>query len=198
MFKRKILFILIISIVCFSFMEISLQFYYRLANGRFLYERMAIPIFEVDNTRYYKFKPNLNYKHRTNEYHVTYYTNNQGLRTDSSMKEIKEQKDEKTYRILFLGPSFAFGWANDYKDSYVEIIGENLNLKGTKIEVMNLGTPGQPINYQLCWFKEIGYKYNPNMIIQTVYGNAYIEETDCEEPSEPPIIKNGYLYSMVP
>lgn len=181
-----------------AFSEATAQAYYRITNGRFLYERMAIPVYEVDNDRCYKLKPNLSYTHKTNEYSVTYYTNSQGIRTDHRKEDIHLDKDESTYRILFLGPSLAFGWANDYENAYATIIGENLNVVGKKVEVMNLGTPAQPNGYQLCWLEKSGYRFNPDMIVQTVYGNSSYLETSCREPLKCPVIKDGYLYTSDP
>jgi len=133
-------------------------------------------------------------RQRTNEFDATYYTNSQGLRTNSQKKDINIDKPNNTYRILFLGPSFTFGWANNYEDTYVSIISENITAVGKDIEIMNLGTPAQPINYQLCWLQAIGYKYSPDMIIQTVYGNPGAIPARCDIPIDHPTVHNGYLY----
>ena len=180
------------------FTEISLQVYYRLTNGSFLFERMVLPIYKTDDYRYYKLKPNLSYRHQTNEYDVTYYTNDQGLRTNYLRKNIKSNKDEKIFRILFLGPSFTFGWANNYKDIFPSIIEKEITIEGKVVEVMNLGTPAQPIEYQLCWLQKMGYKFNPDMIVQSVYGNPARISTKCQETNNPPVVKNGYLYLSEP
>jgi len=182
---------LIIPVV---FIELSLQVYYRISNGDFLSHRVGLSIYSPDIYRVYKVKPNLSFRQRTNEFDVTYYTNSQGLRTDSQMKEINIDKPATTYRILFLGPSFTFGWANNYEDIFVTTISKNITAIGKDIEIMNLGTPAQPINYQLCWLKEIGFKYNPDMIIQTKYGNPGAIPSKCYIPVDHPTVHNGYLY----
>jgi hypothetical protein len=193
--KRKIFFftvMLVIPIVC---IEMLLQAFYRISNGGFLFERVNLSINSPDEYRVYKAQPNLNLRQRTNEFDVTYFTNSQGLRTDSQRKDIKKVKPDNTYRILFLGPSFTFGWANNYEDTYVSIISENITAAGKNIEIMNLGTPAQPINYQFCWLEEIGYQYSPDMVIQTVYGEPRIVPTDCHIPTDHPTVHNGYLYN---
>jgi len=183
---------LIIPVV---FIELSLQAYYLISNGNFLFQRVNLSINSPDIHRVYKTKPNMAFRQRTNEFDVTYYTNSQGLRTDSQRKEINIDKPASTYRILFLGPSFTFGWANNYEDTYVSIISEAIDVVGKDIQVMNLGTPGQPISYQLCWLQEEGYKYSPDMIIQTIYGNPTKTATICHIPADHPTVHNGYLYN---
>lgn len=196
--RREILFFTIMMAIPVVFLELSLQIYYRATSGEYLIRRMVIPMFSADEHRYYKNQPNLSYRHRTNEYDVTYYTNRQGFRTDSLRQQISLKKSATTYRVLFLGPSFAFGWANNYEDSYVSVIGKSITAPGKDVEVMNLGTPAQPISYQLCWLEEMGHKFKPDMIIQTIYGNVDGFDTECKEPSKPPFVRNGYLYRSEP
>ena len=193
--KRKTIYFIIMLIIPVVFIEFSLQAYYRISNGGFLFERVDKSIYSPDIYRIYKVKPNLSLRLRTNEFDVTYYTNSQGLRTNSQKKVVNIDKTKNTYRILFLGPSFTFGWANNYEDTYVSIISKNITAVGKDIEIMNLGTPAQPINYQLCWLQKIGYKYSPDMIIQTVYGDPRVVPSRCHMPIDPPTIHNGYLYT---
>jgi len=181
-------------LILLIFIELALQAYYRISNGSFLFERVHLSMYSPDDYRVYKTKPNLNFRQRTNEFDVTYYTNSQGLRTNSQKKEVNIEKANNTYRILFLGPSFTFGWGNNYEDTYVSIISDNITAVKKHIEIINLGTPAQPINYQLCWLQEIGYKYSPDMIIQTVYGNPGVIPSGCQIPKDPPVVQDGYLY----
>jgi len=193
--KRKTVYFIIMLVIPIVCIELLLQAFYRISNGGFLHERVNLSINSPDIYRVYKAKPNLNLRQRTNEFDVTYYTNSQGLRTDSQRKDINIDKPDNTYRILFLGPSFTFGWANNYEDTYVSIISENITAAGNNIEIMNLGTPGQPINYQFCWLEELGYQYSPDMVIQTVYGEPRVVPTGCHIPTDHPTVHNGYLYN---
>jgi hypothetical protein len=156
---------------------------------------MVLPIYAEDQYRVYKLQPNLSYRHVTNEYDVTYHTNDQGLRTDNKKESITFEKSQSAFRVLFLGPSFAFGWANNYEDAYVSLIGKSIATMGKHVEVMNLGTPAQPIEYQLCWLQKLGYKFKPDLIIQTVYGDPRRIPNKCEEALNPPIVRDGYLYA---
>lgn len=195
--KRRILYFIVMLTILLIFTESLLQLFYRVANGSYLFSRMALPIYEKSDHRVYRVKPKLTFRHSTNEYDVTYYTNNMGMRTDKYQKDIEITKDEQTFRILFLGPSFTFGWANNYEDTYTSIISKNITVAGKKIEVMNLGTPAQPINYQLCWLKKIGYKYDPDFIIQTVYGDPRSIPYDCQLPTNKPNVGNNHLFRGV-
>ena len=175
-------------------LELSLQGYSRLTAGRFLFERMVIPIYAADADRCYKLKAGLAYRHRTNEYQVTYHANEQGLRTDSHRRELPAQKRENGVRILFLGPSFTFGWGNDYEDAYPTLSGSLLQEDGIDAEVVNLGTPGQPVSYKFCWLENQGKLFQPDVIVQTVYGSVANLASRCWRPDTCPTLKNGYLH----
>lgn len=176
------------------FMEASLQLLYRFKTGSFLCQRTSLPIYELDNDRYYKLKPNLAYRHRTNEYDVYYYTNNQGFRTDKNRNNFETKKPADVYRIMFLGPSFTMGWGNNFEDIYPTLIGNKLVVPGKHVEILNIGTAAQPPNNQLRWLKRVGYKFNPDMVIQTVYGDSGGVLNSCDtELDRPPLVKNGYL-----
>jgi hypothetical protein len=103
-------------------------------------------------------------------------------------------KPDGTFRIMLLGPSFAFGWGANYEDSYAYRIAQGLHVPGKRVELINLGTPSQPPVYQVQWLKAAGYRYAPDLIVQTVYAN--IEDIDVGEtlPAIKPSIRNGYLY----
>jgi len=192
--KKEILFYGVMLLIPLLFIELSLQAYYRIVTGSFLFERMVLPIYAADENRFYRLKSDLAYQHKTNEYDVTYYTNSEGLRTDAEKKVVPIEKADNVYRILFMGPSFAFGWGSDYEDSYVSRISKALKLDGKKIEVINLGTPAQPIPHQLCWLEKKGFEYKPDMIVQTIYGNPEKTPAHCSKTKRPPVVKDGFIH----
>jgi hypothetical protein len=109
-FMRKALFYLILFLMPLIVLEITLQAFYRIKSGRFLYERIVIPIYDVDNDRYYKLKPDLTYVHKTNEYSVIYCTNSQGFRTDHKKEDYSLKKSENIYMVFFwVHPSHLVG-----------------------------------------------------------------------------------------
>jgi len=150
---RRLLFIGIVMLVIGLFAELLLQTYNYIGAGGFLFRRAVPPIYEANDTRCYGLKPDLDYAHHTNEFKVRIYTNAQGFRTDSRRAAIPVEKDPDVYRVMFLGPSFTMGWANDYEDTYVALIGERLKVSGKRVEVVNVGTPSQGPTPQLCWLE---------------------------------------------
>ena len=73
-------------------------------------------------------------------------------------------------------------------------IANGLKVPGKKVELINLGTPAQPPSYQLKWLRQVGYRYQPDLLIQTVYGEIAGIDTDDTIPDNGPCVKDGYLY----
>lgn len=176
------------------FAEGALQLFYRISVGKWLADWWAIPIYEEDSIRGYRLKANLDYTHKTSEFTATYLTDNAGMRTDSKQSQFLLPKPKSSFRILSLGPSFAFGWAVNYEDAYMHRIAEGLRVPGKQIELVNLGTPSQAPCYQLKWLREKGYLYQPDLVIQTIYADLDQINSDDSLPQEGPCVKNGYLY----
>lgn len=184
----------IISATTLVLLEISLQLYYKISSGNFLFERVALPIYEADETRGFKVQGNLAYRHRTNEFDVVYYTNAAGFRTDERRQPIPIRKEPGRFRVMFLGPSFAFGWANDWRDTYAYLVGEGLDARLGDAEVVNAGVPSQSINAQLCWYEQMGQHYRPDLIVVTLYAEAISAlGAECQLPANGFRVDDGYL-----
>ena len=192
--RKRILFTLLTLGFLAFFVEASLQVFYRVSVGRWYWEWWAIPIYEADPVRVYRMKSNLDFVHQTSEFTARYRTDEMGLRTAGRQPSPSVAKPENTFRILTLGPSFAFGWGVNYEDSYVLKIADGLRVPGKRVELINLGTPSQPISQQLKWLKETGHRYQPDLIVQTVYGDLGALETDDVLPAALPTVRDGYLY----
>jgi hypothetical protein len=196
--RRRLLFSAILIGVALLSVEIPLQLFYRVTAGEWLFRRTLPPIYEVDPTRCYRVKPNLDYVHRTNEFSIQIYSNAQGFRTDARREAIAYEKPPDVYRVLFLGPSFAFGWGSDQEAIYPARIASALRIPGKRVELVNLGTPGQPPGPQLCWLEQEGHRFQPDLVLQTTYGDApprlpaRCEATDC------PVIEDSRLYTTPP
>jgi hypothetical protein len=191
---KRVAFILMAWALVLALTEASLQLFYWATVGRWLSEWWAIPIYATDPIRVYRVRENLDFLHKTEEYTARYYTNALGMRTDADRRLPEDPKPKDVFRILSLGPSFAFGWGVNYEDSYIYQIAKALRVPGKRIELVNLGTPSQPVCYQLKWLKHTG-GYHPDLIIQTVYGdNSGIEDNDTL-PEDGPYVKDGYLCS---
>mgnify|MGYP001822929698 CR=1 FL=1 len=195
---RKVFFYMIMLALQIALVEGILQAYYRITTGDYLAKRVDLPIFAPDEHRVYRVQSNLDYQHDTNEFSVSYNTDNFGFRSASQGRKTDIEKPADTYRIMFLGPSFNFGTANNYEDMYVTLIGNGLAAPGAAIEVINVGTPAQPPRFQLCWLQALGHQFQPDMIVQTVYGEPLLAETACDLSGPLPVVKNGHLYSQAP
>ena len=195
---RNAFFYLIMLLLQLALVEGVLQAYYRITTGDYLVKRVDLPIFAPDQYRVYRVQSNLHYRNITNEFNVTYDTDNFGFRASSPEKVTHIEKPEGTYRIMFLGPSFSFGTASNYDDMYVTLIGNRLVAPGSRIEVINVGTPAQPPRFQLCWLEAIGHEFKPDMVVQTVYGEPLLVETECDLSGQLPVVQDGRLYSQPP
>lgn len=178
--------------VTFLLFELTLQIYYRATVGRFLFDRVAIPVFVSDPIRGYGVKPNLSYEHRTHEFSAHYVTNVQGFRTDETTHDVQVPKPQGLFRILLLGPSFAFGWGNNWEDTFAGMLQQRLAIAGKTVEVVNLGTPAQAMAHQLCWFEAYARSLDVDLVLQTVYGLPDDVESPCRTP-DARFVKDGYL-----
>jgi hypothetical protein len=197
--RRRLLFAVILAGVALLSIEIPLQIYYRVTAGEWLFRRTQPRIFEADATRCYRVKPNLDYEHRTNEFAIHVYTNAQGFRTDEARAPVAFEKPADVYRVLFLGPSFTFGWGSDHEDTFAARIARGLRVPGKRVELINVGTPAQPPEHQLCWFEQEGHRYQPDLVVQTSYGNRVSPmPTACPERLDCPIVEDSLLYFAPP
>jgi hypothetical protein len=192
--RKRIGFALVIVALLVLFAEGSLQLSYRISNGSWLWEWWTVPIYAADPVRVYRVKANLDYQQKTSEFSARYLTDSAGMRTDGHQPVPAIPKPPGTFRILALGPSFAFGWGVNYEDAYLYRIANGLKVPGKRVELVNLGTPSQPICYQLKWLRETGYVYQPDLILQTVYGQLERIDSDDVLPDDRPVVRNGYLY----
>lgn len=194
--RKKLIFALLLLAFSIILTEIGLQVFYRVTAGQWLWQWWAVPLYESDDFRVYRVKRNLDYLHKTSEYTARYYTNAQGFRTDGNQKPTSVEKPTNNFRVMYLGPSFAFGWGVDYEQSYAYLISQGLHILNKRIESINVGTPAQPMNYQLAWFKKQGYQYAPDLIVQTVYADCCENiATDGTLPKDLPYVDSGYLYT---
>jgi hypothetical protein len=196
---RRLLFVSVLAGIALLSVELPLQIYYRVTAGEWLFRRTQPRIFEEDPTRCYRVKPDLDYEHRTNEFAIHVYTNAQSFRTGEARAPVAYEKPPDVYRVLFLGPSFTFGWGSDHEDTYAALIANGLRVPGKRVELLNAGTPAQPPWHQLCWFEREGHRYHPDLIVQTSYGSRIGPmPTACPERLECPVIEDSLIYFAPP
>lgn len=179
--------------VVILFVEASLQIFYRVTTGSYLWSRDKPAIFSSDPISGWTNMPGLSYRHVTPEFTAEIYTNSQGFRVSREHEEYGRQVAPGTFRILLLGPSFAFGWGVNYESTFGVQLQQQLTKAGfgdySRIEVLNHGVPSLPAANGLEWFRNIGKGYSPNLVIQFVYGS--LEESAKPETSV--IVENGHL-----
>jgi hypothetical protein len=178
------------------FLELSLQAFYYFTAGGFLFARVGRPIFAPDEFSVFKNKPNLAITHNTNEFRTAVYTNSVGFRVPSPGVEYSLEKDPSTYRIMLLGPSFAFGWGVNYEETFAAKLSVLLNEGrfggGHKIEIINAGVPSMGPALQLNWYKHVGKEYRPDLVIQFIYGSMAVDRSTNSGYTVSP---EGYLVS---
>ena len=137
--------------------EVALQGFYYVTAGDFLFRRVGLPIYAREPYAGYGNRPGLSFDHRTNEFHAHYYVNQAGFRVPRPDVEYTQAKPSDTYRIMLLGPSFAYGWGVDYELSFAGVLQRLLQERGfagdKKIELINAGIPAMPVAPQLAWFE---------------------------------------------
>jgi hypothetical protein len=178
----------------FAFVEVSLQAFYYFTAGDFLFKRVGLPIYVTDPWAGMWNRPNLSLHHRTNEFEATYHTNAAGLRVPEPAREYAAQKDPETFRVLLLGPSFAFGWGVDWEESFAGHLGAFLEeggfAGGRRVEVVNAGVPSLPPGPGLRWFDHVGSGLHPDLVIQFVYGSMAVPDAERINGS---VDEDGYL-----
>jgi len=177
--------------------ELSLQAFYRVTTGSFLFSRVAQPIYAEEPFGGWIAKPNLSYRHSTPEFAVDLFTNSRGFRTSRAREEYALGRDPSRYRVLLLGPSFAFGWGVDYEQSFAARLQRALQAAGfvgdRTVEIVNCGVPGITPANGLNWFKHVGKDYSPNLVIQFVYQSMQVHSTAAKR-----YVWNGYLFTQEP
>jgi hypothetical protein len=158
-------------------LELALQGVYRVSNGAPLARRMAIPVYAPDPHRGWRVRSNLDYPHSTNEYSVRYVTDAAGFRVGAAGAAVPRAKPAGTYRVLLLGPSFAFGWGVEHADSYAvhleRALGGSAVAAGRTVEVVNAGVPGLFPANQRAWYEAEGKTYEPDLVVQLLYNSLH-------------------------
>jgi hypothetical protein len=158
--------------------EIALQAFYWVNAGQPLWRRTAVPIFAADTLTGFWNKPNLDFWHRTNEFASHVLTNASGLRVPSMATQYDKGRDPARYRIVVLGPSFAFGWGVNDDDSFVHALETSLRnstvATGKRVEVIDAGVPFMSAGQSLDWYEQRGRAYAPDLVLLLTYGSLDI------------------------
>ncbi|HYC48814.1 MAG TPA: hypothetical protein VED01_25325 [Burkholderiales bacterium] len=184
--------------------EAGLQGFYYATSGSWLFKRNpnALPIFQTNGQFGHALKPNLAYRHATNEFDVQLYTNSQGFRTSAARAQYRPVKDESTYRILLLGPSFAFGWGVNYEETFGSRLEGYLKeakfANGRRIELINAGVPALGLANQLRWFDADAKNLTPDLVVQFVYASLVLPSDEAGSAYAYDVTPEGYLKKRFP
>ena len=186
--------VIIITVITIILLEIALQLNYYIQNGGLLFYRVNTQIYVKDIDYGHRVKPNLKYHHVTNEFNIMYYTNSKGLRCSHEIEEYNHPANK--YRIILNGPSFAFGWGVNYKQSFAAILENSLKadyfIYKDGVQVIDFGVPSRPIPVQIRYLEKEGENYKPSLVLQFSYGSMIVRKDD---PTNYNDVKNGYLVS---
>jgi hypothetical protein len=175
-----------------ALVELSLHVFYRVTTGAFLFARAAQPFYAEEPFGGWVGRPNLSYRHITPEFSVDVFTNSRGLRTSREREEYPHGRDASRYRVLLLGPSFAFGWGVNHEQSFAAELERMLQAAGfapgRTVEVVNRGVPALPLANGLNWFKHAGRDYAPNLVIQFAYQSMQVSRA-----AETARVRDSYL-----
>ena len=105
MLKKIFIFKLLTFLLVLILVEISLQIFYRIANGDFLNTRAYLSIYKKSKNSCWGLKPNLNLNHKTSEFKYKIFSDVNSFRNTEKLSN-----DNLNYnagkKIMFLGPSF--------------------------------------------------------------------------------------------
>lgn len=95
---------------------------------------------------------------------VTYRINGQGYRG----ADFEREKPADAYRIVILGDSFTFGEGTPESQIYPTLLGTALRARrvdGRRIEVINLGVPGDDIRDALVTYRNFARRLKPDWVV---------------------------------
>lgn len=161
---QKIKFKILTFFLVILILEIFFQSFYFFTVGNFYYSRLAIPIYNKDPYQCARLKNNLDYIHKTTEFSYRINTDENGYRISHNSSGNNVINSNK---IIFLGPSFGFGYGVEYNKSYAFLISEYFKKNFSSI---NSSVPAIPIHMNLCWFLNNISNQGQTIVIQTIYG----------------------------
>ncbi|MEX2140398.1 MAG: hypothetical protein WD894_14130 [Pirellulales bacterium] len=187
---KRLLYLAYLAIV----LEIGLQSFYFFTVGQWLPSRVNVPMYAPNEHSEYFNKANLSIPHNSNEFQTMIYTNGQGLRTSAEAADYPLGKQPGKKRILLLGPSFAFGWGVKYEQTFAAQLEEMLRDSaefGSDVEVINAGVPSLGLVQGLNWYRHVGKKFEPDLVIQFNTGSMNVDSSGRWNNVE--INEQGYL-----
>ena len=112
----------------------------------------------------------------------TFSTNAHGLRdTDHPLA-----KQEGTRRIVVLGDSFAWGYGVNDGEIFTDYLESSLS----DMEVINLGVTAYGLRQEIDYFKRLGIKFAPDVVVLALVMNDIYDARDREKGERPKTAKD--------
>jgi hypothetical protein len=124
------------------------------------------------------------------EFQTHISTNSYGLRE----RELGP-KSPGSFRILVLGDSFAFGQGVDAESTFPRLLETELLAVRPEVEwqTVNAGTPGYGTDQELALLEEVGWAYEPDLVIVAFFVGNDIDDNSIGGMSRRSV-RSGYLY----
>ncbi|MBU3759650.1 MAG: SGNH/GDSL hydrolase family protein [Candidatus Omnitrophica bacterium] len=158
-------------------------------------KRVSHELFFVDKTKDYvlKMRPNTSRTNKTfggSDQSWEYKINEYGFRGDPF------DFNRKSFRIVFLGDSYTFGWAISDEDVHPRKVEEILQAERNKdVSVFNLGVPGYSTVTEAALLRDWIDDLKPDLVVLDYVMND--AELQNNVPEKPELIYRGQLFWLL-
>lgn len=109
--------------------------------------------------------PKLLYKPAPHTSTVAYNVENKINRDGFRDRDFPVEKKEGVKRIIFLGDSIIYGYSLEANQTIPRQLEAVFQEEGKAVEVLNLGVSGYETEQEVEFFKEVGRKYKPDVVL---------------------------------
>ena len=109
--------------------------------------------------------PKLLYKPTPGASSFAYWVQNKINQDGFRDRDFTVDKNAGIKRIVFLGDSVIYGYGLQIDQTLPKQLEENFKKNGRAVEVLNLGVSGYESEQEIEFFKEVGLKYQPDLVL---------------------------------
>lgn len=179
---KDILIIILITVGMLLAIEgIIRLFWYTESKTEFLTHSAAV---KMDSANYtYRYNPNMKYREINPEFTITYQTSSEGLRDNNTY--LNREKDTSKIRIVGLGDSFTLGAGNEYDDTYLVKLENELKINNKKVEIVKAGVSSYNQFFEYYFLKDLVKLYRPEYVFVGFLPNDLFDNKPLNEVSQP-------------
>lgn len=147
----------------------AIETYFSLLSAQYIYKNLpgfGLKCFQKEDRYFSSLKPNSACHFTTGDYDVSLKTNNHGFISD---KNIHLEKPPGIKRVAFIGDSYTMGQGVTQNLNYPSLIGNLLNQKGVKTEIINASMTGVGIDWYYLRLKEKVVSFKPDIVVVGIY-----------------------------